>query len=77
MKMVTIACDRLRMAQIMCAISGLLTYGWMRRFVSFLIRAHSSPVEKGVKRLLFPAPRQAAQPVCASSGVNAARLTLR
>lgn len=53
-----------------------LTYGRVRRFVSFLVGAHSPSVQQGVQRLLLAAARQAAQALGAGPGVNPARLPL-
>lgn len=71
--------------QLLCNLCGygvlmfprLAIYGRVRRFVSFLVGAHSPAVEKGVQGFLLPAPRQAAEALGARPGVNAARLSLR
>lgn len=69
--------------QLLCNLCGddilmrLTIYGRVRRFVSFLVGAHSPAVEQGVQRLLFPAPRQAAEALGARPGVHAACLPLR
>lgn len=71
--------------QLLCNLCGngvlmfsrLTFYGWVGRFVSFLVGAHSPAVEKGVQGFLLAAPRQAAEALGARPGVNAARLSLR
>lgn len=71
--------------QLLCNLCGngvlmlprLTIYGRVRRFVSFLVGAHSPAVEQRVQGLLLPAPGQAAEPLSARPGVHAARLPLR
>lgn len=58
------------------ATGARLTYGWVSRFVSFLVGAHPPAMEKRVQGLLLAAPRQAAEALGAGPRVNAARLAL-